>query len=319
MRGNEDTRKSSERPEESVEHQHKDSVGVGDVGHGDNPGVSDRHLKKLDESNDVECIEERNYVNAGKTRDEGKVNTDDEGETKGNSGMKESGGERRAEHGHLKKQDESNDAQRRERDTTTDKTGRDEQSEQRGTSLTKNLYMDTEHHENEGLRNVKHDNLEGQEKMWHVYGPSVDQQGDVSRTETDVEVDKKGKTDPSPQIEDRRVDGQKQYMSEECQGLEARRIREDRRDVEGAKEQKRGDDKHAQRTDTSMTKPYLCKGGEDQDKRGLDGVGQQKTSVPHLTPKDVDEERPADAQRRERDAKKTRLEEMNSQNRGAHP
>lgn len=35
---------------------------------------------------------------------------------RGNAGMKESGKGRRAKHGHFKKQDESRDAQRRERD-----------------------------------------------------------------------------------------------------------------------------------------------------------------------------------------------------------
>ncbi|XP_010773968.1 probable ubiquitin carboxyl-terminal hydrolase creB [Notothenia coriiceps] len=131
---------------------------------------------------------------------------------------------------------------------------------------------------------------EGQQKMWQAYGADVEQQGDGLRTETDVEVDKKGKTDPFPLIEDRRVDGRKQNMSEDRQGIEARRRREDRRDIEGAKEQKRGDDKHVQRTETSMT--------EDQDRRGLDDVRQQKTSVPHVTPEDVDEERPAKEQER---------------------
>ncbi|XP_033992702.1 uncharacterized protein LOC117488075 isoform X3 [Trematomus bernacchii] len=232
--------KSSERSEESVDDQHKDSVGVGDVSHYYYPGVSDRHLKILDESRD---------------------------------------------------------AQRRERDVKTGKSGGDEQSEQSGTSLRINLSMDTEHHGHEGLGNVKHDNLEGQQQMQQAHGPGVEQQGDGLRTEKDVEVDKKGKPDPSPLIEDRRVDGRKQNMSEDLQGFEARSRREDRRDVEGAKEQKRGDDKHAQRTETSMTKPYLCKGGEDQDRRGLDGVRQQETSVPQ-DPKDVDEERPAKEQER---------------------
>ncbi|XP_033992703.1 titin homolog isoform X4 [Trematomus bernacchii] len=229
--------KSSERSEESVDDQHKDSVGVGDVSHYYYPGVSDRLLKKLDESRD---------------------------------------------------------AQRRERDVKTGKTGRDEQSEQSGTSLRINLSMDTEHHGHEGLGNVKHDNLEGQQQMQQAYGPSVEQQGDGLRTEKDVEVDKKGKPDPSPLIEDRRVDGRKQNMSEDLQGFEARKRREDRRDVEGAKELKRGDDKQ-------RTKPYLWEGGEDQDRRGLDGVRQdrqqQKTSVPQ-DPKDVDEERPAKEQER---------------------
>ncbi|KAL3046444.1 hypothetical protein OYC64_004445 [Pagothenia borchgrevinki] len=144
--------KSSERSEESVDDQHKDSVGVGDVSHYYYPGVSDRHLKKLDESRD---------------------------------------------------------AQRRERDVKTDKSGGDEQSEQSGTSLRINLSMDTEHHGHEGLGNVKHDNLEGQQKMQQAHGPGVEQQGDGLRTEKDVEVDKEGKTDPSPLIEDRRVDGGK--------------------------------------------------------------------------------------------------------------
>ncbi|KAL3046311.1 hypothetical protein OYC64_004342 [Pagothenia borchgrevinki] len=231
-------------------------------------GIKDKDRVKSRKSglspdiSNVESKEEGNDLNAEQQTDEVKVNIDDEGDMRRNSGMNESGKGSRAKHGHFKKQDES----------------RDGQSEQSGTSLRINLSMDTEHHGHEGLGNIKHDNLEGQEKMQQAYGPGVEQQGDGLRTEKDVEVDKEGK-----------IDGVKQNMSEDRQGFEARSRREDRRDVEGAKEQKRGDDKHAQKTETSMT--------EDQDKRGLDGVRQQKTSVPQ-DPKDVDEERPAKEQER---------------------
>ncbi|KAK5858708.1 hypothetical protein PBY51_002829 [Eleginops maclovinus] len=298
MRRNKDLRKSRDTPpEESVDDEHNDSGGVGDFIHG-------------------VCNRERNDLHAEKQRDEVIVNMGDEDDMRGSKEMRSSkdtldvslgletpeesvddqpndsvrvgdvshGYNPGVSEGHLKKQDESKAAQSRERDEKTDKTRQNEQSEEKSKSLRKHLYRDREHHESEGLRNVKPDNLEGQQNMWQAYGPSVDQKGEGWKTEIDVEVDMEGKTDPS-------------------RSRDSRQPREGRRDVKGALKQKKGNDKHEQRTETLMTKPYLWEGGEDQDKRRLDGVEQehhqqQKTSAPHLTSKDDHEEGQATEQER---------------------
>ncbi|XP_035530743.1 uncharacterized protein LOC118337749 [Morone saxatilis] len=160
----------------------------------------------------------------------------------------------------------------REMDVNRDKDGKisgDEQSERR------DLNRDAEHQESGGLddnRQNIHENLGGTQ----VKPASVDKQGDEERMQRVVEVhrarkagaDERGLASGGSKQKMPKYDHEsKQRSSGRYEGHEQHR--EEKRDVKGDKEQKRGHDKHSQSRET-QSRQHFGRDVADQNIGGLD-------------------------------------------------
>lgn len=197
-----------------------------------------------------------------------------------------------------------------------------EQSERRGKASTKYLDRDAALQDNEGSEDVRqnmYEDLGGTKEVGQDYDHkpvSVDTQGGKEMMEIDVKVDKEGNTGADvrgmasgrPKLLTKydlcysdiqhsgRVGDSKQNMmpkyDQRCEQGGSHRYkrheqqREEKVDVKGAKEQKRGDDKYAQRR-----AQHFGRDVEDQTNGRLDDVrenrSEQKTIVTRTRRKDV--------------------------------
>ncbi|XP_073331170.1 uncharacterized protein [Pagrus major] len=204
---------------------------------------------------------------------------------------------RLAKDAHLSKEDEISDEERGVMDV---KIGEDKQSEKDGKSLTK--------YPEDNARENMDGNLGGTQEDGHDLKPVSE---DEQRDERGVGIDdKEGKTEAdvrgiTSEIGNMKHDLCSREIQDYGRGGNSKQNmpkydhqqREEKMDVPEVEEQKSGDDKHAQSTDTSVTEPYPSEGVQAQDSdsgRRADVSGrthvhpEQKISITPTIQKDAE-------------------------------
>ncbi|XP_029310231.1 uncharacterized protein LOC115023417 [Cottoperca gobio] len=180
-------------------------------------------------------------------------------------------------------------------DVNRDKDGKvegDEQLGRRGIAPTKYLKRDAEHHDDEGLHDVRQDMYEeqkGKQEVGQDYDLkpfTEDRQGYRERIEIDDKVDKERKLGDLYFQDERRVVDSKQNIPKDDHRIKLLTIssrfdqsheqQREESDVKGDKQQKRGDDKHVQRKGTSERQDF-GQDREDQNNGRSDDVRQNRS------------------------------------------